>query len=113
MCNAAALLTRPMAQQPCLLALPVAFLLALALVDLALALGEAKLDLGDAAVVEIDRERHQRDAGALGGADQPVDLALLQQQLAGASRRVAEMLGRLVFREIGVVEEELAVLLGG
>src|SRR5258706_10952708 len=48
--------------QAALLALPVAILLGGALVGLALALGEAKLDLGDAAVVEVDRQRHQGDA---------------------------------------------------
>src|SRR3546814_3897135 len=47
--------------QPCLVALPVAFLDRLALVVRLLALGEREFDLGAAAVVEIDRERHERD----------------------------------------------------
>src|SRR5688572_22288792 len=70
----------PIPQQPSALTLPIALLLALALVALVLALGDAELDLGDAARVEIDLERHQRHAGALRQAAQLVDLAPVQQQ---------------------------------
>src|SRR6185503_1911244 len=70
-----------LAHEPRLVALPVALLFRLALVGLALALGEAELELGAAALVEINGERHQRDAVALDRAGEPVDLAAMQQQL--------------------------------
>src|SRR5262245_17590117 len=98
-------------QQLVLVAFPVALFLGGALVDLALAVGEAELHFRDAAVVEIDRERNERHALALGLAVQLLDLAALQQELPRAPRLVVEAVGGFVFREIGVVEPDLAVLL--
>src|SRR3954469_12198072 len=46
-----------------------------------LATRQRDLDLG-VAVLEVQRQRHDRQAGLLGLADQPMDLALLEQQLA-------------------------------
>src|SRR5258708_37268025 len=76
------------AHQAAFFARPVALLLGLALVVQLLALGERELDLGPALVVEIELERHQRHALALDRADQLVDLALVQQQLARALLRM-------------------------
>src|SRR6185437_7562802 len=95
-----------------LVALPVALLLGLALVGFALALGEAELELGKSSRVEIDRQRHQRDAVALDGAHQAVDLAPAQQELAQAARLMVEA-RRGVFREMRVDEIDVAVALGG
>src|SRR5947207_15003327 len=81
------------AHQAALFARPVAFLLGLALVVQLLALGKRELDLGSALVVEIELERHQRHALALDRADQLVDLALVQQQLARALLRMIEAAG--------------------
>src|SRR6185369_5787755 len=44
---------------------------------------------------------------------QPLDLALAEQELAGPLGRVVEAVGRLVFRDIGVDEVELTLLLRG
>jgi predicted Zn-dependent protease with MMP-like domain len=49
-------------EQPLLLAVPVALGLGRALVGQLLALGDADLQLGDAAMVEIQHQRHQRHA---------------------------------------------------
>src|SRR5687768_8431722 len=68
-----------------LFTLPVALLLRLALVVLLLAGGDAEFDLRYAAMVEIDRQRHERRALALHGADQLVHLVPVQKQLARAA----------------------------
>src|SRR5688572_11649534 len=77
-------------QQPAAFALPVALLLGLAFVVQLLAFGERDLQLGAAFVVEIELEWHDRHALALDRADQPVDLPLVQEQLARALGRVIE-----------------------
>src|SRR4051812_38999492 len=91
-------------QQLLLVALPVFFFFGGALVDLAFAVGEAELHLGVAALVEIDRERNEGHALALGLALELLDLAALQQQLPRAAWLVVEAVGGFVFRKIGVVE---------
>src|SRR5262249_3593924 len=101
-----------LAHQPRLVALPVARLLGLALVRLLLALGEAELALGDAALVEIERERHQRHALPADGADHAAQLLLVDEELALAARLVVEARRRLVLGDVGVDEPELAALFG-
>src|SRR5690606_38973804 len=68
------------AQQPALFPVPVARLFGLALVVQLLALGEREFDLGAAAIVEIDLERHQRHALARNAGAQAIDLLAGEQQ---------------------------------
>src|SRR6185437_5689118 len=56
-------------------ALPVARLL-----GLALAFGDAELDLGAPALVEIDRQRNDGDAVALDPAEKTIELAAMQEE---------------------------------
>src|SRR5690606_35159473 len=70
------------AQQPLAVARPVAVARGLALVVGLLALGQGQLDL-DLVALPVHRGRHQGVAFALDPADQIVDLAPVQQQLAG------------------------------
>src|ERR1044072_560572 len=107
--QAAAIAALPLlSQQAPLLAVPVALLLALALVVQLLALGERELDLGAALVVEIELQRHQGHAVALDRADQLVDLALVQQQFARTLRRVIEAPGLQIFGDVGIDQPDLA-----
>ena len=46
-----------------------------------LAAPETELDLGAALIIEIDPQRHHRVAFTLGGADELVDLAAMEQQI--------------------------------
>src|SRR5260221_11952827 len=101
-----------LAHQPRLVALPVLRLLGLALVGFLLALGEADLAFGDAALVEIDPKRHHRHAVTADRAEQLAELAVVKQQLACPARLVIEP-RRLVFRDMRVDEIERAVALGG
>src|SRR5215212_5409165 len=78
------------AQQPALLPLPVLLLLIFALVGRLAALGERQLDLGPAAAVEIDGERDEGHALAGDGAVKLRDLALVEEQFAGALGLVVE-----------------------
>src|SRR3954451_16345034 len=71
------------AQQPLLLALPLAVLLGVALVVLLLALGEADGHL-DAGLRVVEVERHQRTTALLHLADELAQLLRVQQQLARA-----------------------------
>src|SRR5215212_8720419 len=96
-------------QQPAALAGPVALLLALAFVVQLLALGERNLDFGAAFVVEIDFQRHDCHALALDRADQLVDLALMQQELARPLRLMVVTAGLLVLRDVGVEQPQLAI----
>src|SRR5258705_5669510 len=88
------------AHQAALFAVPVALLLGFALVVQLLALGERKLDLGAALVVEIELERHQGHALPLDRADQLADLALVQQQFARTLRRVIEAPGLQILGDV-------------
>src|SRR5881394_3045967 len=94
--------------QPRLVALPVAGGGGLALdVDL-LALGERQLELRHAPVVPVELGGDKRQAVALDGADQPVDLAALEQQLSVPPRLVVEVRAGLgVGRDVGVHEHDL------
>src|SRR5688572_456360 len=100
-------------QQTALLALPVAALLGLALVPLLLALGEAELDLGDAARVEVERERHEGHALARDGADQAAQLALVDEQLSRPLRLVVELVAAVILGDMGVEQPQLAAHLAG
>src|SRR5215469_10304165 len=93
-----ALTLRP--HQPAALALPGALLLGFALVVELLAAGERKLDLGAALFVEIELERHEGHALALDRAGELVDLAAVQQELAGALGRMVEAAALQVFGDV-------------
>src|SRR5262245_62307116 len=93
-------------QQPPALALPTALLFGLALVVQLLAAGKGELELGAALLVEIELERHQRHALALDRADQLVDLAAVEKELADALGRRVEAAGLQIFRDIGIDEPD-------
>src|SRR3989338_4610211 len=101
------------AHQARLLAVPVALLYRRPLVLMAAALGDRQLDLGDASIIEVDAERHKGHALAVNLAQQPVDLALVHQELAGGPGLVGGGTGGGVFRDVGVVEVKLAAAIGG
>jgi len=63
---------------------------------------EGNLDLGAAARIEIDLQRHDGAAFALDGADQLVDLLPVQQQLPRPPRLVVEAIAGGVDRDVGV-----------
>src|SRR5258708_36920733 len=98
------------AQQPGLIAAPVTCLLGLSLVVQLLALGDAKLDLGDASQIKIDLQRHQGHAFALHRCSELARFASAHEKLAHPSRLVIEAIGHVVFGDVGVVEEYLAIL---
>src|SRR5258708_13956305 len=100
------------AQQPGALALPVAILDRLALVVGLLAGDQGDLDLGAAARIEIELQRHDRAALALDGADQLVDLLAVQQELARPARLMIEAVARGVFGDVGIDQPGFAALLG-
>src|SRR4030088_3595469 len=100
------------AQQPRALALPVAILDRLALVMGLLAGDQGDLDLGAAARIEIELQRHDGAALALDGADQLVDLLAVQQELARPARLVIEAGARGVFRVVGIPHPGPPALLG-
>jgi hypothetical protein len=100
-------------QEPAALAFPTAALFGLAFVVQLLAAPERDLDLGAALGIEIELERHEGHAFALDGADQFIDLALVQQQLARTLGRVIEPARLQIFGDVGVVEPDLAVARAG
>src|SRR5690606_26051168 len=92
----------PFAHQARLVALPVALLDRRALIMRLLAARERELDLGPAATVEIDAERDQRHALALDRADELLDLARVEQQLARALGLVVEAVAVAELGDVGV-----------
>ena len=72
-----------MSHQASLFSFPVALLLGVALVVFGLALGQRDFHL-DAPALEVQVQRHQREALLLDLADQALDLFLVHQQLLGA-----------------------------
>src|SRR5206468_8166559 len=72
----------PTSQQALLLAVPFALLDRCALVVLLLALGEPQIEL-DATFAEMQVERHERVTRPFHLANEPVDLATMEEQLAG------------------------------
>src|SRR5207342_1720884 len=99
------------AHQAALLPVPIALLLGLALVVQFLALGEAEFDLGDAPRVEIELERHHRHPLPLDRARQPVELALVQQELARPRGRVGVASALRIFGDVYVDQIERATAL--
>src|SRR6185437_15787920 len=75
-----------------------------------LAACQSKLDLGDAARIEIHLERYERHALSLDGAKQTCDLARMQQELAGPRRRMAVPHSLRVFADMSVDQIDLACL---
>ena len=73
-------------------------------------LGQRELDLGPAAAVEIDRQRDERHALAGDGAVQLGDLAVVEQQLAGALGLVIVAVAVAEFGDVGVDQPHLLVL---
>ena len=91
------------AQQPGLHALTIVIFIRLALVFLALAPRQAKLDFGDTARIEIDRQRHDRDAFAADRAQQLRHLFAVEQQLPPPLHLMLQQPVRLlVFGNVGV-----------
>ncbi len=79
-----------------------------------LAFSEAKFNLGDATLVEIDPERHQCNTIAVDLPHQFVHLAFMQKQLPRTAGFMLQMGARLlIFRDIGVKEVKRAVLRSG
>src|SRR5262245_57953346 len=100
--------------QPRLLALPAALRGVLALVVQLLALCQRQPQLGAAAGIEVELERHHGHALALHRDRELVDLVLVQQQAAGAAGVVLEEGAcLLVLRDVRVDEEDAAVLGAG
>src|SRR3712207_797596 len=100
------------AEQPLLLALPVALLDGRALVVRLLALSEAELNLGPATGREVEGEGHQRHALTPDRAGQPRHLAPAQQELPRAPRLVVEAVAAVVLGYVGVEQPKLAAHLG-
>src|SRR6185437_12064958 len=99
-----------LAHQAALLALPIPLLLRLALVMQLLALGQAELDLGDPALVEIYLEGNDSHALALNGAGELADLLAMQQQLARTRGCMTVAAGLHIFGDVGVDQVKLATL---
>src|SRR4051794_5257827 len=75
----------------------------------ALAAGESDLYLR-LAVLEVERQRHERQAALLRLPDELRDLLAVQQQLARAARLVVGPRALVVLRDVRVLEPHLAVL---
>src|SRR3954462_14183466 len=88
-------------QQPALLALPVLLLLIFAFVVALASSGQRQLDLGPAAAVEIDGERHQSHPLPRDRAVQFGDLALVEKQLARPFGLVIVAVAMAETREVG------------
>ena len=95
--------------RPCSLFQSFSFSIFALVVGLA-ALGQRQLDLGPAAAVEIDRERHQRHALARHRAEHLGDLALLEQQFARPLGLVIVAVAVAEFGDVGVDQPDLLVL---
>src|SRR5690606_30727170 len=100
----------PLAQQPRLVALPVAVLDGLSLVVGLLALRQGELDLRPPSRVEVDRQRDQRHPLALDRADHLLDLAPMEQQLARPFRLVIETVAVAELGNVRVDQPGLAIL---
>src|SRR4051794_9751969 len=101
------------AQQPQLLALPVALLDRRALVVELLALGQAEFHLGPAPWREVERQRHQGHAIAPHGPEQPAHLTPAEHQLAGPARLVIEPIAAVELGDVGVEQPEFPAHLAG
>src|SRR5581483_2198300 len=74
-----------------------------------LALGQRDLDLR-AAVLEINPQRHDRVAALAHSPAQTIDLAAMEQQLAGTGLLMAELAGGRVCADMDSMQKDLAVL---
>src|SRR5690606_9992415 len=74
----------PVAQQPLLFPLPVAFLFRRALIRRLLAERQPDFELGDAALVKVKLQRRDRIAFTINSLRQSCNLAGVEQKLAGA-----------------------------
>src|SRR5262249_21897471 len=101
----------PLAQQPALFAAPFALADGIALVGRLFTLAEPELHFHDAAVVEVELERYERVAGALGETHELCHLALLQENLALPKRLMIEPVRRRVLRDMRVEQIKLASIL--
>src|ERR671934_946554 len=97
-----------LAQRALHIALRLALLDRLALVEAVLATGEGDLHLG-ARAPEVDPRGHERQAALLRLADEALDLAAVGQQLARALGVVVLARRRAVGRDVDVVQPQLAV----
>src|SRR6185312_406722 len=102
------LAARVLAQLALHVARHLALLDRLALVEAVLALRERQLDLR-ARASEVDARRHEREAALSRSAEQPVDLAASEQQLAVALGRVVVVVGGRIRRDVEMVEPHFAV----
>src|SRR5690625_2163591 len=102
----------PVAEQPCLVALPVALGLGRAFVGRLLALGDAKQHLRDPALVEIEPERHDRHPLAGRRLPEPRKLPPVDQKFPWPALVMAEGggLGMAELRDMRVDQPELAIL---
>ena len=82
---------------------------AAAVVEL-LAARQPELDLGPAALVDVQPQRHDRLALGLGPAQQLVDLGAVEQQLAGPLRLVVVAVAALERGDVGADQPRLAAL---
>lgn len=85
------------------------FLLRLALVVQLFALGDTEFDLRSA-VLEIDLQRHQREALLRRFAGKPVDLPAMQQQFPDTLWFVIEPIAHFVFGDFAADEPEFAAV---
>src|SRR3990170_1447222 len=102
-----------LAHEAAFLTLPIALLLGLALVMQLLALGQAKLHLGDPARIEIELERNDRHALPLNGAGETPNLFPVQQKLAAPRRSMTAAASLGVLGDVGVDQIKLAALARG
>src|SRR3954468_17068948 len=100
------------AQRALHVALALALLDRLALVEAVLAAGERDLDLR-ARALEVDARRDEREAALLDARLQALDLAPVDEQLARALGLVVLARGGRVGRDVHVVQPQLAVAEGG
>lgn len=82
-------------------------------VVLLLALRETDLDLGMAALGEIDAEGHEREPLLLGLADQFVDFLPMQQQFSGPGRILVHDVPVTVGADVAMVQKDFVVVYGG
>src|ERR1044071_5979444 len=96
-----------LAHQSALLPLPVFLLLMLPLVVRLAPARQSKLDLGPAAAVEIDGERHEGHALTGDGAEHLPNLALVEEQFARPLRLVVEAVAVAEFGHVRVCQTDL------
>jgi hypothetical protein len=96
------------AQQTTAFTIPASLFQGVTLVVQLLTARQRDLDLGASLRVEIQLQRNHRESLPLDRADQLVDLALVQQQLARPLRRMIVAPGLRIFRDVGVDQPEFA-----